>query len=110
MLKSETKRIVFGGIAISTLICGAFFTRSFAEPKTPTTIGRIPVQQTLVRVNISGNTYPLQGHNLDLSAKELDGMALPALQKAGWRIVSVHMTAAADTVHPQQGGLVLLEK
>lgn len=69
-------------------------------------IGR---DQLLVRVWAAGASFGMRGQPLPITDEEADGTALPALQKAGWRIVSVNMTGAAGTDPKQLAALVLLE-
>ena len=67
-------------------------------------------QQLLVSVRVGGATFGMLGQELPIPKEQADGMALPALQKAGWRIVSVNMTGSAGVNQDQQSALVLLEK
>ena len=99
-------------VVISIVVVGAAVTHSDrataattkAQPKATAS------QQLLVTVWDNGATFGMRGQELPITKEEADGSALPALQKAGWRIVSVSMTEAADTMTKQHSALVLLEK
>ena len=84
--------LLVGSLALVASISGA----QEALPKASSDL-----TQRLVRVRVDGASFLLVGDPLVNTDKAFDGGALPALQQRGWRIVSVHMTAAAGTVSEQ---------
>ena len=81
-----------------------------AAPKPAAKAAEGTPKQLLVTVWVNGASFGMRRQELPISKEDADGSALPALQKAGWRIVSVNMTGTAGVNPKQQAGLVLLEK
>jgi hypothetical protein len=67
-------------------------------------------KRLLLRVWVNGATFPMRGQTLPIPKEKADGEALPALQEAGWTILSFHATASQGATQNETVGFVLLEK
>ena len=99
-------------VVISIVVVGAAVTHTDKATAAPPIVeSKVTAsQQLLVTVWVNGATFGMRGQELPITKEEADGTALPALQKAGWRIVSVTTSGSADAMATQQSALVLLEK